>query len=59
MINSHFKSEDFKYTAPPQKVIDAIKKIPKEKLIMLDDINLGMEGEILEIYQDYGKDIFK
>tara|TARA_B100000809_G_scaffold213192_1_gene217436 strand:- start:7251 stop:8297 length:1047 start_codon:yes stop_codon:yes gene_type:complete len=58
VIMSHFKSEDFKYTATPQKVINAIKKIPKEKLIMLDDVNLEMDGEILEIYQDFENDIY-
>lgn len=55
---SHFKNEIFKHVSAPEKVIDALKKIPREKLIILDDVNLGIDGEIVEIYQDFENDIY-
>ena len=58
VIMSHFKNEDFKHVAAPEKVVKAINNIPKEKLIMLDDVNLGIDGTIVEIYQDFENDIY-
>lgn len=58
VIMSHFKSEDFKHVSAPEKVVKAIKKIPKSKLIVLDDFNLGIDGNIVEIYQDFENDIY-
>lgn len=58
IIMSHFKSDDFKHISAPDKVVEAIKKIPKEKLILLDNIKAGVEGDIIKIYQDYENDIY-
>jgi len=58
VIMSHFKDEDFKHTSTPENVVNAIDKIPKDKLIILDDLNLGIDGEIVEIYQDFENDIY-
>lgn len=58
VIMSHFKSEDFKHVTAPEKVVQAIRKIPKEKLIILDDLNLRTDGGIVEIYQDFENDIY-
>ncbi len=58
IVMSHFKNEDSKHVSAPAKVISALKKVPKEKLIILDDFNLGIDGEIVEIYQDFENDIY-
>jgi len=58
ILMSHFKSETFKYISVTDKVVEAIKKIPKEKLIMLDSINEGIDGKIVQIYQDFENDIY-
>lgn len=58
ILMSHFKSDAFKHISVTDKVVEAIKKIPKEKLILLDNINAGIEGEIVKIYQDYENDIY-
>ncbi len=58
VIMSHFKSDDFKHVATPEKVVKAIQKIPKDKLVILDDLNSGIDGAIVEIYQDFENDIY-
>ena len=54
----HFKTENLKHVSYTDEVAEAIKKLPKEKLIIMDNIKLGMEGEIIEIYQDFENDIY-
>ncbi|TDI70465.1 MAG: GntR family transcriptional regulator [Bacteroidetes bacterium] len=58
IIMSHFKSDAFKHISAPENVVQAIKKIPKEKLIMLDNLNEKIDGKIVKIYQDYENDIY-
>lgn len=58
IIMSHFKNEELKYVGSPDKVVEAIMKIPPEKLIMMDNLKLGRGGKIIEIYQDFEKDIY-
>ena len=58
IVMSHFKSDVFKHISVTDKVVEAIKKIPKEKLILLDNIKVGIEGDIIKIFQDYENDIY-
>jgi len=58
IVMSHFKSDAFKHISVTDKVVEAIKKIHKEKLILLDNIKVGVEGDIIKIYQDYENDIY-
>ncbi|WP_310560003.1 GntR family transcriptional regulator [Flavobacterium sp.] len=58
VIMTHFKTEDLKHISYTDSVIDTIKKIPEEKLIILDNIKLNLEGKIVEIYQDFENDIY-
>ena len=59
VIMSHFKSDDFKHISAPEKILQAINKIPKEKLIMLDNLNNKIGGKIAKVYQDYENDIYE
>jgi DNA-binding transcriptional regulator YhcF (GntR family) len=58
IVMSHFKSDAFKHISAPDKVVEAINKIPKEKLIMLDNLNNKIDRKIVKIYQDYENDIY-
>lgn len=54
----------FKYTYPnqshlKQECIQSIESIPKEKLIIMDNNDLKIKGDIIEIYQDFENDIFE
>jgi DNA-binding transcriptional regulator YhcF (GntR family) len=59
IVMSHFKSDAFKHISAPDKVVQTINEIPKEKLIMLDNLNNKIDGEIVEIYQDFDNDIYE
>jgi hypothetical protein len=54
----HFKTNDLKHVSFTDEVISTIKKIPAEKLVVLDNIKLGLTGDIIEIYQDFENDIY-
>lgn len=58
VIMPHFKTEDLKHVSYTEEVIKAINKLPKDKLVIMDNIKLGMEGEIVEVYQDFENDIY-
>ncbi|GAA4945696.1 GntR family transcriptional regulator [Algibacter agarivorans] len=58
IIMPHFKTEDLKHVSLTDKVVKAIKKIPNEKLILLDNIKPNLEGNFVEIYQDFENDIY-
>lgn len=53
----------FKFTRPNQinikkESIKAINSIPTEKLIIMDNNELSIDGDIIEIYQDFENDIY-
>lgn len=58
VIMPHFKNENLKHTSYTDEVVKAIKRLPKEKLVIMDNIKLGIEGEIVQIYQDFENDIY-
>ncbi|WP_034045877.1 GntR family transcriptional regulator [Wocania ichthyoenteri] len=58
VIMPHFKTDDLKHVSFTDDVIKAIKKIPLDKLVVLDNIKLDVEGEVVEIYQDFENDIY-
>lgn len=58
VIMPHFKTDDLKHVSYTEEVVKSIKKIPKEKLVIMDNIKLGMDGQIVEIYQDFENDIY-
>lgn len=55
---SHFKTDNLKHASYTDKVVKAIKKIPQEKLIIMDNIKIGAGLDIVEIYQDFENDIY-
>lgn len=59
VIKPHFKTEDLTHISFTENVVKAIKKIPKQKLVILDNIKLNMDGEIVEIFQDFENDIYE
>lgn len=58
VVMSHFKSETFKHISAPDKVVEALNKISKGKLIMLDNLNDKISEKIAVIYQDFENDIY-
>ncbi|MBT8184506.1 MAG: GntR family transcriptional regulator [Eudoraea sp.] len=58
IIMPHFKTDDQKHMSSNEAVVKAINRIPKEKLILMDNNKLEIEGDIVQIYQDFENDIY-
>ena len=58
VVMSHFKDDQMRYVESTPKVIEAINRIPKNKLILLDNQFSQVKGEYINIYQDFKLDIY-
>ncbi|MNK82602.1 hypothetical protein D3C87_1023810 [compost metagenome] len=58
VITTHFKTDELKHLSFTDDVVNAIKKIPQEKLVVLDNIKLGTGDDVIKIYQDFENDIY-
>ena len=58
VIMSHFKDDQLGHVSYTEKVLEKLQQIPKEKLILLDNLKPFVEGNYGSIYQDFQKDIF-
>ncbi len=58
VIMPHFKTGDLRHVSYTPKVLDALAKIPKEKLVIMDNRISELEGNYIEVYQDFENDIY-
>jgi len=58
VITTHFKTDELRHLSFTDDVVSAIKKIPQEKLVILDNIKLGTGDDVIKIYQDFENDIY-
>ena len=58
VIMPHFKDQDLKHIGFSEKILGAIEKIPKNKLLLLDNCLHQVKGEYINIYQDFKLDIY-
>jgi len=58
IIMPHFKTDDLKHVSYTEDAVEALNRIPKDKLILMDNNNIEIEGDIIEIYQDFENDIY-
>jgi hypothetical protein len=58
VITTHFKTDELKHLSFTDEVVNAIKNIPTEKLVVLDNIKLGTSDDVIKIYQDFENDIY-
>lgn len=61
VIMPHFKTEDLKHVSFTDEVLKSLRKIPKEKLLLLDNIRpeIGIDNGIVQIFQDFENDIYQ
>ena len=57
VIMPHFRTKNLAHISTTEKVTKVINKIPKEDLIILDNKDHAIEGNFIEVYQDYENDI--
>ncbi len=58
IIMPHFKTEKLNHISFTDKVVSAVNKIPKEKLILLDNPIREVKEASIEIFQDFEGDIY-
>lgn len=58
VIMPHFKTEELKHISFTNRALESLTKIPKDKLIILDNIKPSLDGILGEIYQDFENDIY-
>ncbi len=59
VIMPHFKSDSLHHVSCTDSVLEAIKKIPEDKLVLIDN-NKGFESKnVIKVYQDFENDIFE
>jgi DNA-binding transcriptional regulator YhcF (GntR family) len=59
IITPHFKTDELKHITIPKKVTNALKSIPNDKLIILDNVNKSnFMDNVAQIYQDFENDIY-
>ena len=58
IIMPHFKTDNLKHISYTDEAVKAINRIPKEKLILMDNNKLKIDGDHIEIYQDFENDIY-
>lgn len=58
IVMPHFKTDKLTHISFTDEVIKAVKGIPKEKLIIMDNLMPQVDGAFIEIYQDFENDIY-
>jgi len=59
VIMPHFKSEEAKHISTTAKVKSVIDKIPKDKLVILDNHQNDIQGDFGAVYQNFKEDIYE
>lgn len=58
VVMPHFRDENFNHVSYTEGVINVLEKIPKDKLVLLDNTKPGITGNYGAIYQDFQEDIY-
>lgn len=59
VVMPHFKDENQKHQNDNAQVIEALKNIPSEKLVIMDNMIPELGENVASIYQDFKSDIYK
>ncbi|GGD04775.1 GntR family transcriptional regulator [Hyunsoonleella pacifica] len=59
VIMPHFKTEHLKHVSFTEKALKMLSKIPKDKLVVLDNVKPNLKGVLGEVYQDFENDIYE
>ncbi|MBC9795733.1 GntR family transcriptional regulator [Sinomicrobium weinanense] len=57
VIMPHFRDEELTYIGQTDEVLEAIEKIPKNRLLLLDNGKPEISGSYASVYQDFENDI--
>tara|TARA_R110002049_G_scaffold186379_2_gene354674 strand:+ start:5272 stop:6312 length:1041 start_codon:yes stop_codon:yes gene_type:complete len=58
VIMPHFKTENLKHVSFTDEVSKVMNSIPKNKLVVLDNMKHDLDGDLVQVYQDFENDIY-
>lgn len=58
VVMPHFKDEHLTHQSITGEVIDALRKIPEDKLVLLDNYLPELKRDVASVYQDFKMDIY-
>ena len=59
VIMPHFKDKDLMHHNSVKEVVEILKKIPEDKLVIMDNYLPEMDDSVASIYQDFKNDIYE
>ncbi len=59
VIMPHFKDSNLRHASSTGRVMQVLRRIPKDKLVILDNARIDLEGNYGSLYQDFERDIFE
>jgi DNA-binding transcriptional regulator YhcF (GntR family) len=59
VIMPHFKDDSMLHQSPSSEVLEAMRKIPEEKLVLMDNYLPELKRNIASVYQDFKMDIYE
>ncbi|MEJ1238674.1 GntR family transcriptional regulator [Chryseolinea sp. T2] len=59
VVMPHFKDAALAHQSTDEEVIEELKKIPAEKLLILDNHIAALDEDVASVYQDFKMDIFE
>lgn len=59
VVMPHFKTKELSHISYTQKVIEALKTLPREKLVILDNNKIDSELSDRIVYQDFEDDLYQ
>ncbi|APY11853.1 transcriptional regulator [Seonamhaeicola sp. S2-3] len=59
IIVPHFKIDNLHHASYTEEVVQAIDAIPKNKLMILDNLMPSMGNDVAAVYQEFDKDIYE
>ncbi|MDC6367637.1 MULTISPECIES: winged helix-turn-helix domain-containing protein [Flavobacteriaceae] len=59
VIMPHFKDADLRHKSTTERVMQVLERIPKEKLLILDNAKIQLDGNYGALYQDFELDIYE
>jgi DNA-binding transcriptional regulator YhcF (GntR family) len=59
IVMPHFKDDHLNHLNSGQDVLNALRKIPEDKLLIIDNHLPGLKGNVAAVYQDFCMDIYE
>jgi DNA-binding transcriptional regulator YhcF (GntR family) len=59
VVMPHFKDEHMVHQSVNSEVLDALRKIPEDKLVIVDNYPQELNRDVASIYQDFKMDIYE